>query len=151
MKKIKRKTRVIYRIACPGWLNKYIRKTARNFISRLDHGRVIKKNWKPFFDLFLPFLLLLSITVMLLFCCFTIHIFKVKKFLELHKKLFSYCSWNIRNFVSNFRNFVINGFVATHALIYYAHLASVRFEHSACGGSLMTTYIYIYKNIYIYI
>ena len=57
-----------------------------------------------------------------------------------------------------------NGFVATHALghmmrymmpqslcgdnwertlfhdyIYYAHLASVRFEHSLCSGSLMTT------------
>ena len=47
-----------------------------------------------------------------------------------------------------------NGFVATHALghmmyIYYAHLASVRFEHSVCRGSLMTTYIYIY--IYILI
>ena len=25
-----------------------------------------------------------------------------------------------------------------------AHLASVRFEHSVCRGSLMTTYIYIY-------
>ena len=25
--------------------------------------------------------------------------------------------------------------------IYYAHLASVRFEHSVCHGSLMTTYI----------
>ena len=25
----------------------------------------------------------------------------------------------------------------------YAHLASVRFEHSVCRGSLMTTYIYI--------
>ena len=50
-----------------------------------------------------------------------------------------------------------NGFVATHVLghmmydytllvpmnqhIYYAHLASVRFEHSVCRGSLMTTYI----------
>ena len=50
-----------------------------------------------------------------------------------------------------------NGFVATHALghmmygytllvpmnqhIYYAHLASVRFEHSVCRVSLMTTYI----------
>ena len=33
--------------------------------------------------------------------------------------------------------------------IYYAHLASVRFQHSVCRGSLMTTYIYIY--IYIYI
>ena len=28
--------------------------------------------------------------------------------------------------------------------IYYAHLASARFEHSVCRGSLMTTYIYIY-------
>ena len=27
--------------------------------------------------------------------------------------------------------------------IYYAHLVSVRFEHSVCRGSLMTTYIYI--------
>ena len=32
--------------------------------------------------------------------------------------------------------------------IYYAHLASVRFEHSVCRGSLMTTYNI---NIYIYI
>ena len=31
----------------------------------------------------------------------------------------------------------------------YAHLAFVRFEHSVCRGSLMTTYIYIY--IYIYL
>ena len=52
-----------------------------------------------------------------------------------------------------------NGFVATHALghmmyvyiyIYYAHLASVRFEHSVCRGSLMTTYIYIYIHTYTY-
>ena len=47
-----------------------------------------------------------------------------------------------------------NGFVATHALGHmmysYTHLASVRFEHSVCRGSLMTTYIYIYI-IYIYI
>ena len=28
--------------------------------------------------------------------------------------------------------------------IYYAHLTSVRFEHSVCRGSLMTTYTYIY-------
>ena len=37
-----------------------------------------------------------------------------------------------------------NGFVATHVYITYisyAHLASVRFEHSMCHGSLMTTYI----------
>ena len=33
--------------------------------------------------------------------------------------------------------------------IYYAHLAFVRFEHSVCCGSLMTTCVYIY--IYIYI
>ena len=44
------------------------------------------------------------------------------------------------------------GSVATHALvqegtlfscvhIYYAHLTSVRFEHSACRGSLITIYI----------
>ena len=37
-----------------------------------------------------------------------------------------------------------NGFVATHALGhlmygYASHLASVRFEHSVCRGSLMTT------------
>ena len=25
-------------------------------------------------------------------------------------------------------------------IIYYAHLASMRFEHSVCRGSLMTTY-----------
>ena len=46
-----------------------------------------------------------------------------------------------------------NGLVATHAhghmMCYYAHLASVRFEHSVCRGSLVTIYIYIY--IYIYI
>ena len=47
-----------------------------------------------------------------------------------------------------------NGFVATHALghvhhvyITYARLASVRFEPSVCRGSLMTTYIYIYRKI----
>ena len=34
--------------------------------------------------------------------------------------------------------------------IYYAHLASVRFEHSVCRGSLMTTNIYIYIYIYMY-
>ena len=57
-----------------------------------------------------------------------------------------------------------NGFVETHALGHmmygsYVHLASVRFEHSVCHGSLMTTYIYIYiymyiiyiYNIYIYV
>ena len=43
-----------------------------------------------------------------------------------------------------------NGFVATYALAHmmygygYAHLASMRFEHSVCHGSLMTIYIYIY-------
>ena len=62
-----------------------------------------------------------------------------------------------------------NGFVATHALgfmsrllswshcgdnledtlfswwrIYYAHLAYVRFEHSMCHGSLITTYDHLY-------
>ena len=32
-----------------------------------------------------------------------------------------------------------NGFVATQFMItYYAHLASVRFEHSVCRGSFMT-------------
>ena len=35
--------------------------------------------------------------------------------------------------------------------VYYAHLAFVRFEHSVCCGSLMTTYIYIYIYIYILI
>ena len=35
--------------------------------------------------------------------------------------------------------------------IYYAHLASVRFEHSVCRGSLMTTYItYIYIYVILY-
>ena len=37
--------------------------------------------------------------------------------------------------------------------IYYAHLASVRLEHSVCRGSLMATCIYIYilqKYLYIY-
>ena len=42
-----------------------------------------------------------------------------------------------------------NGFVATHAhgqmMCCYAHLASVRFEHSVCRGSLVIIYIYIYK------
>ena len=33
------------------------------------------------------------------------------------------------------------GIVFTTAYIYYAHLAFVRFEHSVCSGSLMTTYI----------
>ena len=28
--------------------------------------------------------------------------------------------------------------------IYYAHPASVRFEHSVCRGSLMTTYDHLY-------
>ena len=41
-----------------------------------------------------------------------------------------------------------NGFLATRALggmMYgYAHLASVKFEHSGCRGSLMVTYIHIY-------
>ena len=38
-----------------------------------------------------------------------------------------------------------NGFVATHALghMMYAHLASVRFEHSVCRGSLIISYIYV--------
>ena len=45
-----------------------------------------------------------------------------------------------------------NGFVATHALghMMYGYLASVRFEHSVCRGSLMTTNIYIYIYIYVY-
>ena len=34
---------------------------------------------------------------------------------------------------------------------HYAHLASVKFEHSVCRGSLMTTYIYTYIYAYIYI
>ena len=34
-----------------------------------------------------------------------------------------------------------------HDNIYYAHLASMRFEHSVCRGSLMTIYIYIYNII----
>ena len=35
--------------------------------------------------------------------------------------------------------------------IYYAHLASVRYENSVCRGSLLiTTYICIYIYIYIY-
>ena len=42
-----------------------------------------------------------------------------------------------------------------HIYIYYAYLASVRFQHSVCRGSLMTTYmttyIYIYIHIYIYV
>ena len=33
----------------------------------------------------------------------------------------------------------------------HAHLASVRFEHSVCRGSLMATYINIYTYIYKYI
>ena len=36
-----------------------------------------------------------------------------------------------------------NGFVATHAVAHMmnAHLAFVRFEHSVCRGSPMTTYM----------
>ena len=34
------------------------------------------------------------------------------------------------------------GTLFSRSHIYYAHLASVRFEHSVCRGSLMTTYIY---------
>ena len=41
------------------------------------------------------------------------------------------------------------GTLFSQSHIYYAHLASVRFQHSVCRGSLMATYIYIY--IYIYI
>ena len=36
-----------------------------------------------------------------------------------------------------------NGFMVTHALGYMMY-GFVRFEHSVCRGSLMTTYIYIY-------
>ena len=35
--------------------------------------------------------------------------------------------------------------------VYYAHLASVRFEHFVCRGSLMTIYTYFTHNIYVYI
>ena len=42
-----------------------------------------------------------------------------------------------------------NGFLATHAHI-LRHLASVRFEHSVCRGSLMATYIYIYLIVFVY-
>ena len=40
-----------------------------------------------------------------------------------------------------------------HVILYinYAHLASVRFEHSVCCGSLVTIYIYLYIYIYIFI
>ena len=41
-----------------------------------------------------------------------------------------------------------NGFIATHAL---GHIAFVRFKHSVCRLSLMTTYIIYKKKIYIYI
>ena len=34
--------------------------------------------------------------------------------------------------------------------INYAHLASVRFEHSVCRGSLTTTYMHVCIYIYIY-
>ena len=34
--------------------------------------------------------------------------------------------------------------------IYYAHPASVRFEHSVCRGSILCSYIYIYIYIYIW-
>ena len=42
---------------------------------------------------------------------------------------------------------VINGRAhCFHDNIYYAHLASVRFEHSVCCGSLMTTYDHTHKH-----
>ena len=34
-------------------------------------------------------------------------------------------------------------YIYIYIYIYNAHLASVRFEHSVCRGSLMTIYIYI--------
>ena len=37
-----------------------------------------------------------------------------------------------------------------HDNIYYAHLASVRFEHSLCRRSLMATYILYHIYIYLY-
>ena len=45
-------------------------------------------------------------------------------------------------------------YIYIYIYIHNAHLASVRFEHFVCHGSLMTTYtiyIYIYINIYMYI
>ena len=41
-------------------------------------------------------------------------------------------------------------YICIYKHIYYAHLASVRFEHSVCRGSLMTTYIYVYIYMYVY-
>ena len=35
--------------------------------------------------------------------------------------------------------------------IYYAHLASVRFEHSVCRESLMTTYMTTYMTCFVFI
>ena len=35
-------------------------------------------------------------------------------------------------------------FLWLHMHIYYAHLASVKFEHSVCHGPIMTSYIYVY-------
>ena len=45
----------------------------------------------------------------------------------------------------------LEGTLFSWLYIYNAHLASVRFEHSVCDGSLMTIYICIYVCIYVYI
>ena len=43
-------------------------------------------------------------------------------------------------------------YISSHVFILYIfYIASVRFEHSVCRGSLMTTNICIYIYIYIYI
>ena len=39
---------------------------------------------------------------------------------------------------------MITGRVHFFVITYYTHLASVRFEHSVCCGSLMTTYMCVY-------
>ena len=52
--------------------------------------------------------------------------------------MFKYVS--MFKYVYIFTNYVSNCTIYTN----YAHLASVRFKHSVCGGSLMITYIYIY-------
>ena len=47
---------------------------------------------------------------------------------------------------------ILNIYIYIYIYIYNVHLASVRFEHSVCRGSLMNTYMTTYTYIiYIYI
>ena len=59
---------------------------------------------------------------------------------QVYKLLQSHCGDNLE------------GTLFSRLHIYYTHLASVRFEHCVCCGSLMTTYIerymYTFNNLY---